>query len=192
MKLLEIGIDEVGRGCLAGPVVACSVIIPEGVDTSEFKDSKRTTKKKRKEVAEMIQSQCLFGIGMVDASEIDEINILNATHKAMIYSIESLFSKMGTNDLESYKLLIDGDSFPGYKNMEYECIIKGDDKVKCISAASIVAKVLRDSLMTNLSTLYPKYGWDSNAGYGTKDHISVIEYKGLTEFHRKSFCSKYI
>lgn len=190
MQIKLIGVDEVGRGCLAGPVVACAVFIPPGVDTTAFKDSKKLSKRKREKLSEYIKQTCLYGIGEVSPNKIDEINILQATFLAMRIAIDSL--KIEYSEKHQYHLLIDGDKFPGYPNISHECVIKGDSLHKCISAASIVAKVYRDELMNDLSAGFKEYLWDSNSGYGTKDHMLAIENHGLTEHHRRTFCTRFL
>jgi len=184
---LIAGIDEVGRGCLSGPVVAAAVILPKGFYDSRIKDSKLIKSMKKKEEAEkLIKANAIaWGIGAASANEIDQINILQATFLAMKRAIDS----MGT--LPQF-LYVDGDKFPGHKGIPYECVIKGDSKVHSISAASILAKVHRDRLMTSIGLEFPDYLWEKNAGYGTSEHISVIKNSGLTKHHRKSFCQNFI
>jgi len=190
-NLIEVGVDEVGRGCLAGPVVACAVLIPEGVDSSSFKDSKKIAKKKRESISNYIRENCFFGIGLVDPAKIDEINILQATFVAMREAIDNLILSIGSEH-QNLHLLIDGDKFPGYPGITHDCVVKGDSLHKCISAASIVAKVHRDGIMEDLSRDFPDYLWESNSGYGTKDHMQSIEKHGLTIHHRRSFCSRFL
>ena len=183
---MTAGIDEVGRGCLSGPVVSSSVILPDSFSHELIKDSKKLSKKNREIAYEMIMDKALYvGVGYSYPTEIDEINILQATFKSMFRSIEDL-------GVVPEMLMIDGDRFPGYQNIPFECIIKGDSKVISISAASIIAKVTRDRFMETLSIDYPEYLWEKNSGYGTKDHINAIESYGLTEHHRRSFCSRFI
>ncbi len=179
------GIDEVGRGCLAGPVVSAAVVLPEGFSHPLIKDSKKMSEKKRDEAFEIIKENAIaFSVGISDPEEIDRINILQATFVSMKKAIDEL----GT---EPSKLLVDGDKFPGHKGIPYECIIKGDSKVQSISAASIIAKVTRDRIMKELAKEFPHYLWESNVGYGTKDHMDAIEKNGLTKHHRKTFCSRF-
>lgn len=181
-----VGVDEVGRGCLSGPVVSAAVVLPEGYSHPLIKDSKKLSATKREEAYKIIVENSLaFSIGIASPQEIDQINILQATFLSMKRALDSL-------SFTPDKLLIDGDKFPGYKGIPYECIIKGDSKIPSISAASIIAKVTRDRMMLELSESFPKYLWEKNAGYGTKDHISAIESNGLTEHHRKTFCSRFI
>lgn len=182
---MEAGIDEVGRGCLAGPVVSAAVILPEGFSHPLIKDSKKMSEKKREEAFKIIQENAVsFSVGVSDPDEIDSINILQATFVSMKKAIDGLSS------LPS-KLLVDGDKFPGHKGIPFECIIKGDSKVQSISAASIIAKVTRDKIMKDLSKEFPVYLWESNVGYGTKDHMEAIEKNGLSKHHRKTFCSRF-
>lgn len=183
---MEAGIDEVGRGCLSGPVVSAAVILPPGFSNPLIKDSKKLSPKKREEAYRVIVSESLaWSIGMASAQEIDEINILQATFRSMKRSIDGL-------RIVPSKLMIDGDKFPGHLGIPYECVIGGDNKIVSISAASIIAKVTRDRIMTEMSLGYPGYYWEKNSGYGTKDHISAILDKGLTPEHRRTFCSKFI
>jgi len=180
------GVDEVGRGCLAGPVVAAAVILPEGFSHPLIKDSKKLSAKKREEAFKIITENAIsISLGESDPEEIDRINILQATFVAMKKSIDSL-------SVAPTKLLIDGDKFPGHNGIEYECIIGGDAKVQSISAASIIAKVTRDRIMVELAKEYPGYAWESNAGYGTKDHMNAIENLGLTKIHRRTFCTRFL
>lgn len=187
-----IGVDEVGRGCLAGNVVSSAVWIPPGISSEAFMDSKKLSKKKREDLARIIAKECLWGIGSVGPEKIDEINISNATYLSMNIAINDLFKRNPSLNKTDFKLMIDGDRFTGYPGIEHECIIKGDDKFKCISAASIIAKVRRDFEMSVLGDSFPEYLWGKNAGYGTKEHSDAIERFGLTVHHRRSFCSKFI
>lgn len=184
---LIAGVDEVGRGTLAGPVVAAVVILPEGFYDSRIKDSKLIKSIKKREEAEKIikDNAIAWGIGASSPQEIDQINILQATFLAMKRAIDSL-------SLQPEFLYVDGDKFPGHKGIPYECVIKGDSKIHSISAASILAKVYRDRLMKSIGLEFPEYLWEKNAGYGTPDHISAIKTTGLTKHHRKSFCQNFI
>lgn len=181
------GVDEVGRGCLSGPVVAAAVILPEGFSDPRIKDSKTIkSPKKREELARLIMDNAIaWGVGASSPQEIDQINILQATFLAMRRAIDACSEKPDF-------LYIDGDKFPGYKDIPYECVIKGDSKILQISAASILAKVHRDQLMQSLDSEFPKYLWSRNVGYGTADHISAIREIGITKHHRKSFCQNFI
>jgi ribonuclease HII len=183
---IEAGIDEVGRGCLAGPVVSAAVILPSGFSHTLIKDSKKLSPKKRIESFEIIMENALsVGIGIISPETIDRINILQATFESMSCALDHL-------GIKPTKLLVDGDRFPGYKNIPYECIIKGDTKIASISAASIVAKVTRDRLMEKLAPEFPAYKWESNFGYGTADHMKALEEIGLSIHHRKTFCNKFL
>lgn len=173
------GIDEVGRGPLAGPVVAAAVILPEDFYLPGIDDSKKLTEAKREEYFNKIKSEALgMGIGLIDTEEIDRINIYEATKKAMIASVQAL-------NMEPDFLLIDAMKIE--TPLPSNSIIKGDSKSISIAAASIVAKVTRDSLMKKMSGEYPVYGFERNMGYGTSEHLEAIEKYGLTPHHRKSF-----
>lgn len=186
MEKLEAGIDEVGRGSLSGPVFAASVILPEEFKHPLIKDSKKLSYKKRKEAFEVIKQNAIsVGVAMIMPDEIDRVNILQATFMAMFGAIDNM------GEIPS-KLMIDGDRFPGYKNISHECIIKGDSKVLSIAAASIIAKVTRDQYMEKLALEFPQYAWEKNYGYGTAEHMTAIEKYGLTKWHRKSFCSRFL
>jgi ribonuclease HII len=174
------GIDEVGRGCLAGPVVAAAIIlnfdqIPEGIN-----DSKTISKIKREKIANNIKKYAVdISIGEATNQEIDEINILNASLLAMKRAFDSLKEKTAL-------ALIDGIHSPNI-NCKTKTIIKGDTKSLSIAAASIIAKVHRDSLMHGLGLIYPKYNFKKNVGYGTKEHYKIIKSYGITNYHRKTF-----
>jgi len=183
---LICGVDEVGRGPLCGPVVSAAVILPIGFTDSRIKDSKKIkSSKKMKEIADFIKENAIsYSIGISTAKEIDDINILQSTYVAMHRAIDGL-------NLTPSKLLIDGNSFKPYKDIPYECVIKGDDKHIEIAAASIIAKNFRDEMMVELAKEYPDYKWETNSGYGTKDHIEAIKRVGLTPHHRITFCTKF-
>jgi len=183
---LICGVDEVGRGPLCGPVVSAAVILPNGFTDSRIKDSKKIkSSKKMKEIADFIKENAIsYSIGISTAKEIDDINILQSTYVAMHRAIDGL-------NLTPSKLLIDGNSFKPYKDIPYECVIKGDDKHIEIAAASIIAKNFRDEMMVELAKEYPDYKWETNSGYGTKDHIEAIKRVGLTPHHRITFCTKF-
>jgi ribonuclease HII len=173
------GIDEVGRGPLAGPVVAAAVILPKDFFLAGIDDSKKLTEKKRQEYDEIIRKEAIaFSISMIHAEEIDQINIYEATKKAMKIAIASLNPKPDFLLIDAMKLETPYAS---------ESIIKGDAKSVSIAAASIVAKVARDGLMAEISKKYPSYGFQQNMGYGTKEHILAIQLHGITPYHRKSF-----
>ncbi|MEH7353103.1 ribonuclease HII [Neobacillus drentensis] len=176
---LIAGVDEVGRGPLAGPVVAAAVILPEDFFLAGLDDSKKLSEKKRQEFDEIIRREALaFSVSMIHANEIDEINIYEATKKAMKAAIASLNPKPDLLLIDAMKL---DTPYPT------ESIIKGDAISISIAAASIVAKVARDQLMKELSLSYPAYGFQQNMGYGTKEHIEAIKQHGITSYHRKSF-----
>lgn len=176
------GIDEVGRGPLAGPVVASAVILPEGFFLTEIKDSKKLNSKKICELAQLIKSVAIsYSIGMRDNKFIDDTDILTATFYSMADAVNSLSVKPDI-------VLIDGNQEnPFIKNIPQKAVIKGDSKVIAISAASIIAKDFRDKLMIEYSKKYPQYGFERNMGYGTKYHRDAIKKYGLCEIHRKSF-----
>ena len=179
--LIEAGCDEAGRGCLAGPVVAAAVIMPKNWRHKELDDSKKLSKKKLSELKLIIQTEALaWAVSEVSNVEIDKINILNASFKAMHRAISTL-------KIKPELLLIDGNRFNPYREVTHECIIKGDGKYLSIAAASVLAKTYRDELMISLAKEFPDYGWEFNVGYPTKLHRDGIRQKGLTPLHRKSF-----
>ncbi len=173
------GVDEVGRGCLAGPVVSAAVILKKGVQLKNLKDSKKLTFKQRIEVSKDIKNNSFFSIGVASVKEIEKLNILQASLLSMKRAILSLSKKP---DL----VLVDGIFAPRVLN-KCKTVIKGDDKIKCISAASIIAKVYRDKIMIKMSKKYKNYSWNKNFGYGTKEHILGLKKYGLTTMHRKNF-----
>ena len=178
---LEAGLDEVGRGCLAGPVVAAAVILPQNFAHQEITDSKKLTSKKREVLSEIIQEKALYySIEEISPQKIDEVNILQASFLAMHQCIDDL-------KIIPEFLLIDGNRFKKYPNIPHECIIKGDGKYLNIAAASILAKVYRDHLMKELDAKHPEYDWKNNKGYPTQKHKEAIVKYGITEHHRKSF-----
>ena len=178
---IEAGSDEVGRGPLAGPVVAAAVILPYNYKNPRLNDSKKLSSKVMEQLEQEIKGDAIsYKIAECNPEEIDQINILNASFLAMHKSIEGLKK---VPEL----LLIDGNKFKPYKNIPYECIIKGDGKYMSIAAASILAKVYRDRLMRNATQQYPGYGWETNAGYPTKKHREAIQKLGITPLHRRSF-----
>lgn len=187
------GVDEVGRGPLAGPVVAAAVILPEDFNFYGIDDSKKLSEKKRNELNELIKEKALaIGIGVTSNVEIDKINILNATKKAMQNALRSLSDELMRNIGEKPDLvLIDAVRLDNL-NIRQENIIKGDAKVLSIAAASIVAKVYRDNLMIEYSREYPGYDFEHNKGYGTKNHYEGIENFGITKVHRKTFLRKFL
>lgn len=178
---IEAGCDEAGRGCLAGPVVAAAVILPEDYYHPLLNDSKKINEKNRKLLRKEIEEQALsFGIGIVDHVKIDEINILNASFLAMHRAVEKL-------NLQPEHLLVDGNRFKPYPTIPHTCIIKGDGKYLSIAAASILAKTVRDEIMEELHKQYPIYDWISNKGYPTQKHRDGIKEHGECPYHRKSF-----
>lgn len=177
----EAGVDEAGRGCYAGPVFAAAVILPKDFFHPLLNDSKKLSEKQRDILRPIIEKESIaFGVAPVDNNEIDQINILQASYKAMHLSIDQLKSKPDT-------LLIDGNRFKPYKKISHQCIVKGDGKFASIAAASILAKTYRDEFMNLIHKEFPEYGWDKNKGYGTAIHRSAIEKIGLSKYHRKSF-----
>jgi ribonuclease HII len=179
--LIEAGCDEAGRGCLAGPVVASAVILPTNFKHILLNDSKQLTHKQRELLEPIIKEKAIYwAIGIVSPQEIDEINILNASFLAMHRAIEKLKEKI---DL----LLIDGNRFNPYKNIEHLCIVKGDSKYASIAAASVLAKNYRDELMIDLDSDFPQYDWKNNKGYPTAKHRTAIGQIGISKHHRKSY-----
>lgn len=178
---LEAGIDEVGRGCLAGPVVAAAVILPEDFDLPGLTDSKQLTAHRREDYDHTIREKAIaVSVGSATVKEIDRLNILGATFLAMERAIEGL-------EPHPEYLLIDGNRFRSHLEIPYETIVGGDGRVASIAAASIVAKVYRDRLMARLAEKYPEYHWERNAGYGTAAHLAAIRSHGLTPHHRRTF-----
>lgn len=178
---LEAGIDEVGRGCLAGPVVAAAVILPEDFDLPGLTDSKQLTAHRREDYDHTIREKAIaVSVGSATVEEIDRLNILGATFLAMERAIEGL-------EPHPEYLLIDGNRFRSHLEIPYETIVGGDGRVASIAAASIVAKVYRDHLMAHLAEKYPEYHWERNAGYGTAAHLAAIRSHGLTPHHRRTF-----
>ena len=178
-NIITAGVDEVGRGCLAGPVVSAAVVLKDGINFKLLKDSKKITFNKREFISKHIRENSYFAIGVASVEEILRLNILNASLLSMRRAIDKLVVKPNMT-------LIDGNFAPkGIKN--YKTIINGDEKVKVISAASIVAKVFRDSLMIKLSKKFSNYAWERNFGYGTKAHLEGLKKFGVTIHHRKGF-----
>lgn len=178
---IEVGLDEAGRGCLAGPVVAAAVILPKGFNHPLLDDSKKLTEKKRDQLRIVIEERALaYAVAFVDHKKIDEINILNASFLAMHQAIDQI-------EMEYDFLLIDGNRFTPYNEVQHECIVKGDGKYQSIAAASILAKTYRDEYMKKLSLEYPEYQWQQNKGYPTKVHVDAVLKHGITPFHRRSY-----
>lgn len=182
--MVTYGVDEVGRGPLAGPVVAAAVFVPPERRThpvwSSVRDSKALSAARRDILFPVIQDQSVFGIGVASVEEIDQVNILQATFLAMRRAIQSCH-------LEPGHILIDGNRVPKDWDWSRSCVIKGDAHSVSIAAASILAKVTRDRLMATIGQEFPDYGWADNAGYGTPAHIKALETFGITPHHRKSF-----
>lgn len=179
--LIEAGCDEAGRGCIAGPVVAASVILPRGMDFPELDDSKKLSEKQREKLrVKVLENALAYGVGIVSAEEIDEINILNASFLAMHRAIDQL-------KIRPELLLIDGNRFNKYHDIRHQCIVGGDAKYQAIAAASILAKTTRDHLMEELDIQYPAYNWRKNKGYPTIEHKNAVAEHGITPYHRKTF-----
>jgi len=178
---VEAGCDEAGRGCLAGPVFAAAVILPKNFKNEKLDDSKKLTAEERYALREIIEKEALdFSVQMIDNNEIDQINILQASIKAMHLSLDGLKTKPNS-------LLIDGNRFIPYQSVKHHCIIKGDGIFSSIAAASILAKTYRDDFMQKMHFRLPKYYWDTNKGYPTKAHRAAIKEFGISSLHRKSF-----
>ena len=178
-ELITAGVDEVGRGCLAGPVVSAAVILKKDINLKLLKDSKKITFNKREEISKHIRNNSYYAIGIASVEEILNLNILQASLLSMKRAIERLSIRPGL-------ILIDGNFAPkGLKN--YKTIVNGDEKIKVISAASIVAKVYRDRFMIKLSEKFSNYAWERNFGYGTKAHLEALKKFGITTHHRKGF-----
>lgn len=180
-NLIEAGCDEAGRGCIAGPVVAAAVILPRGMDFPEFDDSKKLSEKQREKLRiKVLENAVAYGVGIVSAEEIDEINILNASFLAMHRAIDQL-------KIRPELLLIDGNRFNKYKDIKHQCIVGGDAKYQAIAAASILAKTTRDHIMEELDNQYPNYNWKKNKGYPTIEHKNAVADFGMSPYHRKTF-----
>tara|TARA_B100000575_G_C23100460_1_gene634878 strand:+ start:53 stop:622 length:570 start_codon:yes stop_codon:yes gene_type:complete len=178
-KLIIAGVDEVGRGCIAGPVVSAAVILKSGINLKILKDSKKIPFKKRGEISKHIKLNSFYAIGLASVEEILNLNILQASLLSMKRAIDQLKIKPNL-------ILIDGNFAPkGLEN--FRTIINGDEKIHSISAASIVAKVYRDSLMIKLSEKFSNYAWEKNFGYGTKAHMDGLKKYGVSTHHRKAF-----
>ena len=187
LNTLSCGIDEVGRGPLAGPVVAACVYIPDDIRDSawvkELNDSKKISAKKRENLCALIKTHCQYGIHICDVDEIDALNILQATLKSMQQAFLAFQQK---TQVTAVHALVDGNKAPQLP-CPVTTVVKGDSKSASIAAASILAKVTRDAIMTDLSKDFPHYGWHSNVGYGAKVHIEAIHTHGVTPHHRRSF-----
>ena len=179
--LLEAGLDEAGRGCLAGPVVAAAVILPKKYKHKFLNDSKQLTKAQREALRKEIEADAIeWAVAEVSHKVIDEINILNASFQAMHLALDQL-------KCVPQLLLIDGNRFKAYKDIRHECIVEGDAKYLSIAAASILAKTYRDEMMMNLAKDFPGYGWETNMGYATAKHREALIQYGYTPYHRLSF-----
>jgi ribonuclease HII len=184
-SLIEAGCDEAGRGCIAGPVVAAAVILPKDFNHPLLNDSKQISEKQRNLLRPIIEKEALaWGLGIVDNVEIDEINILQASFKAMHLAIDAL-------KVRPELLLIDGNRFKPYWQIPHQCIVKGDSKFTAIAAASVLAKTHRDEIMHNLHIQHPEYDWLTNKGYPTPKHKSVVKKLGYTHLHRLSYKIKF-
>ena len=179
MKIIA-GVDEVGRGSLIGPVYAAAVILNKSINKKLLKDSKKITKTKREFLSKYIKKNSIWATGKASVKEIEKINILNASLLAMKRAIKKLKKKPSL-------VLVDGNKLPEIKNYSLKSIIKGDQKIPSISAASIIAKVTRDKMVTNSGKKFKGYSWDQNYGYGTKQHLKAIKKLGITKQHRKTF-----
>lgn len=180
-KLIEAGCDEAGRGCLAGPVFAAAVVLPQDFFHPLLNDSKQVSEVKRNELRKIIEKEAIaFAVSRIDNNEIDKINILKASFKAMHLAIDQLKTKPEL-------LLIDGNRFIHYNEIPHHCIIKGDATYASIAAASILAKTYRDEYMLKLHKKFPCYCWNENKGYGTLAHRKAIELNGVSKYHRRSF-----
>jgi len=179
IKLIA-GVDEVGRGSWIGPVFSAAVILKKNINRNLLKDSKKISAKKRKQLANYIKKNSTYSISKASIKEIDKLNILQATLLSMKRAINNLKRKPNI-------ILIDGAHAPKKMSYQYKTIVRGDEKIPAISAASIIAKVARDRYITRLAKNYIPYGWHTNFGYGTKKHLNAINKFGVTIHHRKSF-----
>lgn len=180
--LIEAGVDEAGRGCLAGPVYAAAVILPDGYQHPQLNDSKQLTDRQRRQLRQVIERDAVaWAVGVCSPQEIDQLNILNASILAMHRALE------GLKDIEPQAVIVDGNRFKPWRNKPYTTIVKGDGKQMAIAAASILAKTYRDDYMDQLALEYPQYDWQSNKGYPTKKHRDAIRQYGITPYHRKTF-----
>jgi len=180
-RWIEAGLDEAGRGCLAGPVVAAAVILPDGFDSDLLNDSKQLNKKNRDYLREVIEQEATsYAVSFVSEREIEKINILNASILAMNNAVAEL-------KVRPEFLAVDGNRFKSHHDIDFECVVKGDGKYMNIAAASVLAKTYRDEYMEELSKKHPSYQWHKNQGYPTKAHRKAIAEFGVTEHHRKTF-----
>jgi len=180
----EAGVDEAGRGSLAGPLTAAAVILPKDYENDALDDSKKLSEKKRFQLKSIIEKDSIdFAVFFISPFIIDKINILNSTFKAMHGALNNL------KTIPSF-IVVDGNKFKKFKNINHKCVVKGDAKYQNIAAASILAKTYRDSYMIDQHNRFPVFGWDKNKGYGTEFHITNINKYGMSELHRKSFVIK--
>ena len=178
---LECGTDEAGRGCLAGPVSAAAIILPENFKNNILNDSKQLSETKRELLKPILQEECIsFAVSHVYPETIDTINILNASILAMHQSIDAL-------QIQPEFIIVDGNKFKPYRNIPHQTIIKGDSKFLSIAAASVLAKTYRDAYMLKIHEEFPMYNWKQNKGYPTVEHREAIKKYGITKYHRKSF-----
>jgi len=181
IKNNEAGTDEAGRGCLAGPVTAAAIILPENFKNKILTDSKQLSESKRNLLKPIIENNAVcYGVASIFPVKIDEINILNASILAMHKSLDQLKTSPKF-------IIVDGNKFKPYKEIPHECIIKGDAKFMSIAAASVLAKTYRDAYMEKIDKEFPMYSWKQNKGYPTKEHRAAIRKHGITKYHRKSF-----
>lgn len=179
--VIEAGCDEAGRGCLAGPVFAAAVILPENFQNELLNDSKQLNEKQRYELRPIIEKEALaWAVGIVDNNEIDKINILRASIEAMHRAVRSL-------KIRPEALLIDGNRFYPFEDIPHTTIVKGDGKMMSIAAASVLAKTYRDDYMTQIDKEFPQYNWKVNKGYPTKEHRAAISSHGASKYHRMTF-----
>ncbi|MBO7477802.1 MAG: ribonuclease HII [Salinivirgaceae bacterium] len=177
----EAGCDEAGRGCLAGPVFAAAVILPPDFSNDRLNDSKQLTEKQRYQLRDVIMREAVAcAVAKLDAPQIDEINILNASIKSMHLALDQL-------SVRPEFIIVDGNRFKPYNDVKYQTIVKGDGKYLSIAAASVLAKTFRDDYMKQIDKEFPNYNWAKNKGYPTADHRAAIEKFGITPYHRKSF-----
>lgn len=178
---IEAGCDEAGRGCLAGPVCAAAVILPDDFQNELLNDSKQLTENQRNKLRPIIEREALaWGVAFVDNHEIDKINILNASILAMHRALDML-------SVRPQSIIVDGNRFKKYQDLTHTCIVKGDGKYMSIAAASVLAKTHRDEYMEKLHDSFPCYNWKKNKGYPTPEHRTGIEKFGATDFHRMTF-----
>lgn len=179
--LIEAGCDEAGRGCLAGPVFAAAVILPQNFTSDVLNDSKQLSEKQRYSLREIILNEALsWAVGICDQHEIDQINILNASILAMHKALAQL-------TITPQHIIVDGNRFKSFGKIPHTCFVKGDGRFMSIAAASVLAKTYRDDYMLKIHADFPEYGWDRNKGYPTETHREAISRFGITEHHRKTF-----